>query len=65
MSLHKSSNGSKITTMKATLVTIKITIKALRLLRIIAAMTGEKQYEVIDRLVESEMERLKDNDGKQ
>jgi hypothetical protein len=36
------------------LITSKITHSALRLLRLIAAATGEKQYEVLDRVLKAE-----------
>ena len=36
----------------------KISDDALKGLRLIAALTGEKQYEVIDRLIKQEKERL-------
>lgn len=39
-------------------VTTKIPADALRLLRMIAAATGEKQYEVLNRLMASEAKRL-------
>lgn len=40
------------------LVTIKTSQKAVKLLRIICAMTGEKQYEVLERLLETEKAML-------
>jgi hypothetical protein len=40
------------------LITTKITPEALRLIRIIAAMTSEKQYEVLERVLKAELERL-------
>jgi len=40
------------------LITTKMTPEALRLIRIIAAMTGEKQYEVLERILKVELERL-------
>lgn len=40
------------------LITAKISPEALRLLRIIAAMTGEKQYEALERILKAELERL-------
>jgi hypothetical protein len=43
------------------LITTKIQPKDLRLLRQIAAETGEKQYEVVNRLLENEKERLDAN----
>ena len=43
-------------------ITHKITVKALRLLRVIAAMTGEKQYEVLERLLAAELKRLQEQD---
>jgi hypothetical protein len=39
-------------------VTIKTSPEALRLLRLVAALTGEKQYEVLERLLEKETSRL-------
>lgn len=38
--------------------TTKISNDALRKLRIIAAYTGERQYEVLDRLISAELERV-------
>lgn len=42
----------------AKLITIKATAEALKLLRLIAAMTGERLYEVLERLLQSELARL-------
>jgi len=42
----------------AILVTNKTTVEALRLIRIIAAMSGEKQYEVLERLLRAELKCL-------
>lgn len=39
--------------------TIKTSETAIRLLRLIAAMTGEKQYEVMERLLLAEEKYLK------
>jgi hypothetical protein len=39
------------------LITSKITPYALRLLRLIAAATGEKQYAVLERVLRTEAER--------
>jgi hypothetical protein len=39
-------------------ITTKITIPALRALRLIAAFTGEKQYRVLDRLLQAELAKL-------
>jgi hypothetical protein len=39
-------------------VTHKMSSRALRLLRIIAAFTGEKQHQVLSRLLEAEAKRL-------
>lgn len=44
--------------MAESLTTSKMTPSALRLLRLIAASTGEKQYQVLDRLLAAEAERL-------
>ncbi len=38
--------------------TLKTSPEALRLLRIVAAMTNEKQYEVLERLLKAELNRL-------
>jgi hypothetical protein len=46
------------TPMQEPLITTKITPTALRLLRLVAASTGEKQYEVMDRLLADEAKRL-------
>ena len=40
------------------LVTTKVTPLALTLIRLIAAATGEKQFEVLERLLEKEAKRL-------
>jgi hypothetical protein len=40
------------------LITTKVSNEALRLLRIIAALTGEKQYEALERILKTELERL-------
>jgi len=40
------------------LVTSKITPDSLQMARMVAAKTGEKQYEVLRRLLEAEMQRL-------
>ncbi len=40
------------------LVTTKLTPDALRMIRLIAAATGEKQYEVLRRLLNEGMRRL-------
>jgi hypothetical protein len=44
--------------MDAKLVNMKIKPAALRLLRLIAATTGEKQYAILDRLLTREWERV-------
>jgi len=43
---------------KADLVTIKTSTDALRRLKIIAALRGEKQYEVMERLTQQELNRI-------
>ena len=40
------------------LITIKATPQALKLLRLIAALTGDKQYEVLERALKAELERV-------
>lgn len=45
----------------AQLTTVKMSPVALRLLRLVAAITGEKQYEVLDRVLGDEFERVRDN----
>jgi hypothetical protein len=40
------------------MITVKMTKTALRLLRLIAADTDERQYEVLDRLLMQEAQRL-------
>lgn len=40
------------------LITTKVTMKALRLIRRIAAKTGEKQYRAWERIVEAEYENV-------
>lgn len=44
--------------MKQEQVTIKTTVKARELLRVVCALTGQKQYEVMERLLELEKARL-------
>jgi hypothetical protein len=44
----------------AEFVTVKTSREVLSLLRLIAAKTGERQYEVLDRLLRAELERLRD-----
>jgi hypothetical protein len=41
-------------------ITTKTTRKAHQLLRLIAAMTGEKQYQVLERLLTEEWDKLQD-----
>jgi hypothetical protein len=41
------------------LITTKLTPEALRLIRLIAADTGEKQYEVVIRVLREEARRLR------
>jgi hypothetical protein len=41
-----------------TLTTMKVTPRALKLVRMIAALTDEKHYEVLDRLLSKELARL-------
>jgi len=43
---------------KLILVSTKVTPEALKLLRIIAALTGEKQYAVLERVLKAELERI-------
>lgn len=43
--------------MDTKLTTTKITPEARRMLRLVAAMTGEKQYRLVERLIKSELER--------
>lgn len=40
-------------------ITTKITQRALRLLRMIAAQTGERQYQALERIIRDEWSRLK------
>ena len=42
------------------LVTIKVSEAARRLLRIVAALAGEKQYEVLERLLRAEEAALRE-----
>jgi hypothetical protein len=48
----------KNTPMPEPMITVKMTKAALRLLRLIAADTDERQYEVLDRLLTEEAKRL-------
>lgn len=52
------SKSCKIPTMDTAMVTIKTTRESWQILRIIAAHTNEKQYEVLARLVRTEWETL-------
>lgn len=45
--------------------TIKTSVKAKNSLRVVAALSGEKQYEVLERLLESEERRLLKQKGAQ
>jgi hypothetical protein len=47
-----------ITYMKTLLKTLKVTQDALRMLRIIAAHTGERQYAVIERVLAEELRKV-------
>ena len=40
------------------LITIKATPEALRMLRLIAAYTGDKQYKILERVLGKELERI-------
>lgn len=44
--------------MKSEQITIKATPKSLSLLRQIAALTGDKQYKILDRLLEHELKKI-------
>jgi hypothetical protein len=44
--------------MKTEFVTHKTTLLALKLSRLIAALTGEKQYQVLERVLKAELERV-------
>jgi hypothetical protein len=46
------------TPMPVRLITTKLTPAALRLIRLIAAATGERQYEALDRVLRAEAARL-------
>lgn len=46
--------------MKQDEVTIKVTKNGRDMLRLVSAITGEKHYEVVDRLLEAEKKRLTD-----
>lgn len=48
----------KITLMNTPQITIKTTPKAQQMLRLIAAHSGKKQYEVLERLLRKELTRL-------
>lgn len=47
-----------MTRMNTPLITIKATKQAWQWLRLIAAHTGEKQYAVLERLVQRELQRV-------
>ena len=55
---HAFARRCRITPVATCLITAKITPHALRLIRLVAAATGEKQYEVMARLLEAEARRL-------
>jgi hypothetical protein len=44
--------------MNSVMITIKTTKKALQLLRLIAAHTGEKQYVILERLLQHELKKV-------
>lgn len=44
--------------MDTLLITIKTTRKALQLLRLIAAYTGEKQYAILERVLQAELHKV-------
>lgn len=44
--------------MNSGMITIKTTKKALQLLRLIAAHTGEKQYVILERLLQQELKKV-------
>ncbi len=44
--------------MNSVMITIKATTKALQMLRLIAAHTGEKQYAVLERLLREELRKV-------
>jgi hypothetical protein len=44
--------------MDSPLITIKTSKKALQMLRLIAAHTGEKQYAVLERLLQKELTKV-------
>ena len=50
--------------MPVRLITTKLTPVALRLIRLIAASTGEKQYEALERLLKEEAARIGVGGGK-
>jgi ABC-type transporter MlaC component len=50
--------------MKAEFIIMRTTLLVLKLSRVIAAMTGEKQYQVLERLLKAELERIQ-NEQKQ
>lgn len=50
--------SSRIATMTEEFVTIKIKVSSRRKLRRIAGLTEEQMYDVIDRLLQAEVERL-------
>jgi hypothetical protein len=49
---------------KTEFVTHKTTLLVLKLSRLVAALTGEKQYQVLERLLKAELERVQ-NEQKQ
>lgn len=46
--------------MKQNRITTKISRESLRLLRLIAATTGERQYAALQRILDNEWQRVKD-----
>ena len=51
--------------MSDNIVTIKVSEEARKALRLIAALTGEKQQEVIERILKAELERVKKEQSEQ
>lgn len=45
-------------------ITIKTTVEALKMLRLISALTGEKQYEILERLLKAELQKIERKENK-
>ncbi len=49
--------------METKLITTKFSTQALKYVRMLAALTGEKQYEIVERVLKVELERIQKEQG--